>query len=548
MTVQFKVEWNGYDAGGVYTLSAPEETRLIAAGIAFNYVPVTQVQAGLTSAQLAAGAVAPAAVSSTGSILGADGAPVSGGAQLEDASGTVYSAKGYNPITAAIRRDSSGVLGVGDAIFAPTDIAGCAAWYDAAVGALKANFSRCTANGDAVSIWEDQSGNGRHLTVASGSPVFSASGGFQGAPGVTGRMVSPAFIDASYNSGFSFFIVRAAPTGFVVSWAATGGFYDGFNSSNGNRYHNYTGLSGGGQNVAQGGDGGGISALVFDGANITSSVGMFGSSSNSGINSMQIATTGSLGLATSNALYVGGHNVGGYDWGVPISELIVFSRGLTSAEIRRIYEYLCAKYIKRKLVRLLGNSLTAGTNSTGGGGQALSSSGTNYPAELIRQAGGAYDVRTDCLPGITTQALFASTATYSYLLDRGTKGVDVIWEITNDLAANLTAAQAYNAIVKFAKSRKTPWRKVLVCTCLKRLGTSNDTKFEALRQAVNALLIANATSFCDGVIDLASDSRLSDPNNTTYFGADKIHLTDAGYVVVGQLVAAPVAAALATIA
>jgi lysophospholipase L1-like esterase len=41
-------------------------------------VPVTQVQGGLTSAQLAAGAVAPAAVSSTGSILGADGAPVSG--------------------------------------------------------------------------------------------------------------------------------------------------------------------------------------------------------------------------------------------------------------------------------------------------------------------------------------------------------------------------------------------------------------------------------------------------------------------------------------
>jgi hypothetical protein len=42
-------------------------------------VPVPQVQGGLTSAQLAAGAVAPAAVSSTGSILGADGSPVSGG-------------------------------------------------------------------------------------------------------------------------------------------------------------------------------------------------------------------------------------------------------------------------------------------------------------------------------------------------------------------------------------------------------------------------------------------------------------------------------------
>jgi hypothetical protein len=83
MTVQFKVEWNGYDAGGVYTLSAPEETRLIAAGIAFNYVPVPQVQGGLTSAQLAAGAVAPAAVSSTGSILGADGSPVSGASTVK---------------------------------------------------------------------------------------------------------------------------------------------------------------------------------------------------------------------------------------------------------------------------------------------------------------------------------------------------------------------------------------------------------------------------------------------------------------------------------
>jgi hypothetical protein len=48
-------------------------------------VPVPQVQGGLTSAQLAAGAVAPAAVSSTGSILGADGAPVSGGGNTHTA-------------------------------------------------------------------------------------------------------------------------------------------------------------------------------------------------------------------------------------------------------------------------------------------------------------------------------------------------------------------------------------------------------------------------------------------------------------------------------
>jgi hypothetical protein len=42
MTIQFRVEWNGYDAGGVYALPAPEETRLIAADLAFAYTgPLT---------------------------------------------------------------------------------------------------------------------------------------------------------------------------------------------------------------------------------------------------------------------------------------------------------------------------------------------------------------------------------------------------------------------------------------------------------------------------------------------------------------------------
>lgn len=42
MTIQFINAWNGYDENAIYTLSAPEETRLIAAGLARNYV------AGLT--------------------------------------------------------------------------------------------------------------------------------------------------------------------------------------------------------------------------------------------------------------------------------------------------------------------------------------------------------------------------------------------------------------------------------------------------------------------------------------------------------------------
>jgi hypothetical protein len=43
MTIQFKVEWNGYDAGGVYTLSGAEEARLIGLGIASSYSPVPKL-------------------------------------------------------------------------------------------------------------------------------------------------------------------------------------------------------------------------------------------------------------------------------------------------------------------------------------------------------------------------------------------------------------------------------------------------------------------------------------------------------------------------
>lgn len=38
MTIQFLAQWNGYEAGSVQTLSAPEEGRLVAAGLARVYV------------------------------------------------------------------------------------------------------------------------------------------------------------------------------------------------------------------------------------------------------------------------------------------------------------------------------------------------------------------------------------------------------------------------------------------------------------------------------------------------------------------------------
>jgi len=91
----------------------------------------------------------------------------------------------------------------------------------------------------------------------------------------------------------------------------------------------------------------------------------------------------------------------------------------------------------------------------------------------------------------------------------------------------------YNNIVSYCNSRKASGFKVLVFTILPRTGIAGAN--ETARVAINALIVANWASYADGVVDVAADARFSDYNDTTYFQADKTHLTDAGETVVAGL-------------
>jgi hypothetical protein len=62
---------------------------------------------------------------------------------------------------------------------------------------------------------------------------------------------------------------------------------------------------------------------------------------------------------------------------------------------------------------------------------------------------------------------------------------------------------------------------------------------ETERQAHNSALLADSSGKFDAVVDVAGDSRLTDPTNHTYFQAfDELHYTAAGAAVNAELVAA----------
>lgn len=120
------------------------------------------------------------------------------------------------------------------------------------------------------------------------------------------------------------------------------------------------------------------------------------------------------------------------------------------------------------------------------------------------------------------------------------KNVCVAWEITNDLFFGASTNTAWNNISTYCSGRRTAGFKVVVLTVLPRSDAGTPGDFETKRQGMNAMLRADYSSFADGLADVASNSNIGDAGdelNTTYYNADKVHMTETGYGVVAGIVA-----------
>lgn len=130
----------------------------------------------------------------------------------------------------------------------------------------------------------------------------------------------------------------------------------------------------------------------------------------------------------------------------------------------------------------------------------------------------------------------SEAATTDALLQPGENNVLVCWAGVN-MGTDTTAAQIYARISAYCAARRAAGWKVVICSEIDAQDATRNTAgwHSTVYPELNVLLAADH-SFADGYADLGANANLQDATNTTYFDADKVHLTAAGYTIVGGII------------
>jgi len=191
-------------------------------------------------------------------------------------------------------------------------------------------------------------------------------------------------------------------------------------------------------------------------------------------------------------------------------------------------------YLPKQLVNV-GNSLFA-RGVVGGTGNV----------ENVKEAPVAcYNAMTGLRPPMYTYAVSGKTIA-QLITDFTTKvapqlrpgDIVVMNEVTNTIGSTASTVTARTDLLIMRDSVRAHGAKIVVVTMTARSliypNVEND------RLAINAWMLANAAQF-DGVVDAGGDSHFNSvpsTTNTTYYNADQLHFTSAGYTLYGQLIQA----------
>lgn len=111
----------------------------------------------------------------------------------------------------------------------------------------------------------------------------------------------------------------------------------------------------------------------------------------------------------------------------------------------------------------------------------------------------------------------------------------------NDALAGSNAAAIYASLLSYAQGRIAAGHRVAICTELPATSTAaNNVTWNTTRATLNTSIRNGAAANGYTVIDLAADATIGGnaaSDNTTYYNADKLHLTTAGYAIVAGVVA-----------
>lgn len=111
----------------------------------------------------------------------------------------------------------------------------------------------------------------------------------------------------------------------------------------------------------------------------------------------------------------------------------------------------------------------------------------------------------------------------------------VFWAGYNSSA--LTTEQIYAQIQTYCAARKAAGWQVILCTEIDaQSATAITNEWPTKYLALNTMLRAGYAAFADRLADLGANAALQDATSTTYYNADKVHLIQAGYDIVGGII------------
>lgn len=221
----------------------------------------------------------------------------------------------------------------------------------------------------------------------------------------------------------------------------------------------------------------------------------------------------------------------------PIYGWASFNRVLTDDEIYNVAKILTPPKTN-DLIVFDGNSLTYGYPLTGI---------DSYPHKLIHAMTTRPEWVNFSLAGQTTTEMaadFDAQVAPMFSTSRSSQ-ILVAWEIGNDIVVGgvdpTVAHTNFKNYCLHARSSLPPNTKIVVINLTPRTTAG----FNEARATVNSLMAAQWATYADALVDVAANEFIGPDgaeDNTTYYNADKIHLTAAGYQIVADLVAATLAA------
>lgn len=427
------------------------------------------------------------------------------------------------------------VLGRRAAAFDPAALGGLLARYEAGQGLFQDTAGTVpAAAGASVGRWSDLSGSGHHLVQAASANRPTArvtSGRASVLFGGTHWLDLPAGLQVDKRGSTLLAVYRSKDAATQAIWHMPAGatahalYFIGASGAGELRFFNEASRN----SLIASSHGTAVIAAVNRPGEVR----------------LQLSGEVKTGLAasaggTAAGGWVGQWNSGNFRLRAHLSELLLFGRALSDAEIGQVVDHLAAKHgalrpSEDRYLAFEGDSITQGVG-------ASNADEFGYPAQLVRRLSRQPKWINLGAGGDTIQNMVATVGVLTGQLGRNlhyARRLCVLLAGTNDINGGRTEAQVIGDIDAWiAAVRAADVGAVLVgCTILPRVDF--DAGEEPIRQAVNAH-IRTAAAF-NFVVDLAAEARLANPADGAIYG-DGIHPTDAGYAILAELVHGALAA------